>query len=66
MKTIAVLFALSSVLSACSSPDRETPKNKASAPWQTQLDALDKAKQVEGQMLDQDRKRREQLEKMTR
>jgi len=66
MKTIAVLLALSSVLSACSSPDREAPGKKASAPWQTQLDALDKAKQVEGQILDHDKKRREQLEKMTR
>ena len=66
MKSILVLLVLSAILSACSSPDRGAPKKKVNAPWQTQLDALDKAKQVEGQILDQDRKRRQQLEKMTR
>ncbi len=66
MKIRIGLFALLLLVSACSSPEREAPKNKASAPWQTQLDALDKAKQLEGQILDHDRKRRDQLEKMTR
>lgn len=38
-------------------------KQPVSAPWQTQLDALEKAKGVEQQIMDADKKRREEIDR---
>ena len=59
-----LLFPLA-VLVACSSSEPGSEVKKTSPPWQTQLDALEKAKGVESQILKADQKRREQIEQMS-
>ena len=59
----ALLAAIA--LTACSREAPPAPGAKAQAPWQTQLDALEKAKGVESQIMEADRKRRQQIEQMS-
>jgi hypothetical protein len=58
----ATCLLLALTLSGCGEK-APAEKKAVPVPWQPQLDALEKAKGVEGELLDADRKRREEIDK---
>lgn len=60
MNTRFPILVLTVLLAACSDPQPEKPPEKHFNPWDSQMKALDKAKGLEGQML-QDAKERDKL-----
>ena len=61
-KGVAVLLLAAMLVSACG--DKERPQEKQHPLWQSQLDALERAKQVEDMVKDQAEQRRRQIDEI--